>query len=588
MTNADLNVERGEASLKPLARAAVVGLLLLLPTAALGQPGEAGRVGAADSTAALEAAREAQARFERIRIARLPWTWSRSRGPCDERIGRFCFWHEDGGSEWEPPPEATGIVAAREALLDTLARIAEGLPGDRWVTGQRVRYLVEAGREGQARAVARASRVEPGWRAALEGYALHAAADYAAAEAAFDRALGAMPPEAARRWADPSLLLDGPARRIRDGLDPGSRVAFDRRMWWLADPLWSVPGNERRSEHFARRVLDAMQEDARSAYDVRWGHDLSELLIRYGWPVGWERVRAGPAALARDPGTRILAHDPPGGRRFVPGWEALSGPTVAPPGAWRLEAERPRSTYAPGYARRFVNIDAQVAAFRRGDGLRVVAGWTLAADSLDPVAEVEAALVVSASPDATPALARATTRGPHGVLTLDVPSEPAVVGVEGLARESRTAGRLRLGSTPPDRLSDLLLWSGGGSLPSTLEEAIPRARSGVEVGPGERVGIYLELYPPPGTPAADVAVKLRSGEVEGAWRAIGRVLGFGKERSTARLAWREPIGGETIHATSLELDPPDLPTGAYVLDVVVTWPDGEESRALRRLEIVRD
>lgn len=558
---------------------------LSLPPASIAQPDvEESPLAPADSVALRDAARAAQATFERIRIAHLPWAWSRSRGPCDEVVGRFCFWHEDGGDPWRPPPEAEAVTAARDALLDTLAGIAERLPGDRWVTGQRVRYLVEAGRAEEAAGVAQRNDAPMASRRALEGYALHAAGDHLAAEAAFDRALEAMPAERARRWADPSLLLDGPARRLRERLAPASREALDRRMWWLADPLWSVPGNERRSEHFARHVLDRMQEDARSAYDVKWGHDLRELLLRYGWPVGFERIRRDVGALARSPGTNVVSHDPPGGRRFLPSLEVLSSPTVSPASAWRLDEERPRSTYAPAYARRFVELDAQVAVFCRGDRVRVVAAWALDPDSLDPGSEVEAAIVVSESPDRSPNVVRVTTGGPEGSAMLEVPAAPAVVSVEALASEARTAGRSRGGLALPGRISDPLVVTGPEALPATLEEAAPRARAGSDVRGGERVGVYLELYPPAGARTAAIAVALRADDEAGLWRSFGRALGLVGDRSNPRLAWTESLEGEGVHPLPVTIELPSRLAESHLLEVTVGWPDGSESVARRRLE----
>ena len=47
-----------------------------------------------DSLAAVRAAHRAQAEFERQRRALAPRAAVRSSGPCDEHIGRFCYWHD--------------------------------------------------------------------------------------------------------------------------------------------------------------------------------------------------------------------------------------------------------------------------------------------------------------------------------------------------------------------------------------------------------------------------------------------------------------------------------------------------------------
>ena len=49
------------------------------------------------------------------------------------------------GDGWEPDPEPEAVAAARGDLLHSLDSLAAILPGDRWIFGQRIRYLVEAG-----------------------------------------------------------------------------------------------------------------------------------------------------------------------------------------------------------------------------------------------------------------------------------------------------------------------------------------------------------------------------------------------------------------------------------------------------------
>lgn len=482
------------------------------------------------------------------------------------------------------------MVAARERLLAELAAAAGEAPGDGWIAGQRVRYLVEAGRPAAAARVAAECRAERWWCEALAGYALHAAGDHAAAEVAFDAALAAAPPAVRDAWNDLGTVLEPRARSAYESLGPTAREPFARRVWWLADPLFLVPGNERRAEHLARWTLDRMQEEALSAYGVRWGWDLEELLVRYGWPAGWERTRERPLALARGRRPGVVAHDPPGGRPFLPPWEVLGGPTVVPPGAWTLDAPRPRSRYAPGYARRFAALAHQLAVFDRGDSLVVVAGWTLEPDSLPADATVEGAVVVSEGPGRPHRAGRVVGVGPAGSAAVAVARRPAVVGVEALAASAEVAGRARYGLPLPARsrpaVSDLLLIEPGPP-PAALEEAIPRARGSEAVGPGETVGLFFEIYPPPRGPReARIAVGLRD-ERGGFLRALGRALGGGTERRTVALEWEEPLpaGAATVpRAVTIEL--PDLPAGDQAIVVEVRFAGRTPVRAERTIRVV--
>src|SRR5215218_2935004 len=171
----------------------------------------------ADSARALRSARSAQAEFERVRFAHLPWIWESGGGSeCDERIGRFCLTYTDTEEDWHAPLEHRDVLRARDTLIAALGRAAAATPGDGWVAAQRVRYLVQAGRASEAVGAARDCRAEAWLCRALEGYALHSSHDYAAAEPAFAAALAAMPPSERRDWDELApVLVDGDARALR-------------------------------------------------------------------------------------------------------------------------------------------------------------------------------------------------------------------------------------------------------------------------------------------------------------------------------------------------------------------------------------
>ncbi|MEQ9569716.1 MAG: hypothetical protein RLN75_05955, partial [Longimicrobiales bacterium] len=159
---------------------------------------------ARDSAAARDAARDAQGRFERERVRRVPRDRAGfSGGACDERVGRMCMFLEGRSDWWWPEREDPELTAARDRLIEALADAARHAPGDPWIVGQRVVYLGEAGRWGEALRAARdcgLRAAERWWCDALEGLALHVTGRYEESEDAFDRALAAMEPEEAARW----------------------------------------------------------------------------------------------------------------------------------------------------------------------------------------------------------------------------------------------------------------------------------------------------------------------------------------------------------------------------------------------------
>jgi len=587
--------------------AAIVLALAALLGSARGQDLAPGGAAVGDSSAAREEAEGAQADFERARIRRLPWTWSAPH-PCDEIVGRFCFWHDEGEG-WTPTAEDAAIGRERERLLDRLAGAARTLPGDGWIAGQRTRYLVEAGRLGDALAAARSCRAEAWWCRALEGFALHAAGDFAAAERAFDAALAAMPAGERDRWTDLELLLDSRLRRAWKELGPGERAEFARRLWWLADPLWSVPGNERRTEHFARLVLDRLQARARSPYDIAWGRDLRELTVRYGWPVGWERARPRSGALGDGGRPSVLGHDAPAGRSFFPPHDVFVAPAGTRAGEWPLDPRAPRETYAPAYADSMVELATQLTVFRRDDRAVVVATYDLesvidpsgedrrpaaaGSHAVEAVLTVEAALVVDPGPDgASHAGRRIATRrgGARGALTVEVPWASAVVSVEARAAERRLAARDRRGlEVPVERraVSDLLLLAGTDPLPTSLDEASARARGSDRVRPGEELGVYFEIYPPAGAGGpARITLGLRD-DRGGFWRGLGAALGIGAGRAGGvHLAWSEEIApGTTAHPRALVVSLPALGPGEYALTLEVELAGGTTFRTERRLRV---
>ena len=245
-----------------------------------------------DSTDIRSQAEDAQERFERVRRRLLPYVWDGGRRPCDERIGRLCLWH-GGEDDWEPLPDPPDLVEARDELLTTLAGAADHIPADEWILGQRIRYLGEAGRwEHAVRLAGVCGGAASSWCSVLEGFALHGMGRYEAALELFHRGLETMESEEARKWRDPTVLLDGKGSDVlEDAADEDEWEDVRARVWTLADPLYLVAGNDRESEHYARWTYSKMSDGARNAWAMRWGDDLEEIAVRYGWDRGWERIR---------------------------------------------------------------------------------------------------------------------------------------------------------------------------------------------------------------------------------------------------------------------------------------------------------
>ena len=544
-----------------------------------GRDGRRGAV-AADSTEVLEDARDAQARFERRRTRFLPITLDGHSGPCDERVGRFCTWYDEG--EWVPEEERPEVVELRRALLGVLDRASTRIPGDGWILGQRVWYRAEAGAWADALEVARrCGDAERWWCAALEGFALHGLGRHGPSLEAFERALALMPPEWAREWRVPRRALDREGRDLLEDLGPEALEPALERMWMLADPLWLVPGNDRRTAHYARWTVAVVKSDARNPFGIRWGDDLEELTVRNGWELGWER------AARRDLSDSdvVIGHKHPQGRDYLPDGGALADPAAAGPEDLVADRGRPRSFFAPDYAPVLLPMEADLAVFPRGDRAVVVARPRLPEDTtyhadhahrrpwMEPGEQASLparAGLFLASEDGSRILADTVTGPADRALGVEVPAGGWVASVEAWSPPDRRAGRHRQGleieAVPPDlpTLSDLLLLEAEPEEPATLEEALDDVLPGAVLQPGDTLAVGWELYGLGGA-ALPLGFSLSVERVDrGLFRRAGELLGVLGREPAVSLEWEEPGPRRTgPHFRSVRLGLPDLDPGRF-------------------------
>lgn len=561
---------------------------------------------AADSVELRRSARNAQRRFERIRRQLLPWAPASGRPACDETVGRFCFWHDE--DPFAPPrPETSRIVHERNALIAALDSTAALLPGDPWIAGQRMRYLIESRRYLDARWAVRACRAEEWWCDALAGYALHVQGEFAAADSAFDRALASMPEEQRCKWEDLAVALDGDIDRYLDA-DCAARDALNRRIWRLADPLYLTPGNERRTEHFARIVLVSLLADSDNTYGLRWGWDNRELLIRYGSAVWFERERPYTGVLGER--STIVGHHAVGSRRFLPPFALLDDPRPIQVDDWELEPERPRSRYAPGYATEFELLDHQLALFPRGDSAVIVTAFDVAAPD-DPLvrpwtdrrwrtqrarthparAPVEAGLAFVPDGAGAVTVLRGTVWDSVARLGMTVPAVTGLLSVEVLAPTDSSAARARYHIDPaarfqdPFSLSDLLVIAPGDRRPRRLEEAGPLARGATQLAPGEPVDLFWEMPASLGLEIPTIALTVIKVD-KGFLRRAVEFLGFADSDSTAALLeWEDlPPAARLGPGRFVSIRIPE-DEGRYVITLDVRLPDGRRAQSEREIEV---
>jgi hypothetical protein len=531
----------------------------------------------ADSTRAVQAARKAQSAFESFRQSHLPRFQPGANPPCDEQVGRFCYWH----NEDDPlVPEPDKIARAREELIEKLDRYVALAPRDDWITGQRVRYLVEAGYDSSAFLAARECQATPWWCQALRGYSLHAMRRYAEAESTFDSVLTALPPDERCRWTDLSLLLSDSERERYTRIPCSEREEFESRFWQLADPSYVVAGNDRKTEHFSRIVLTKLLEKSANAYGLTWGDDIRELVIRYGAPVSY---------TTSWPSTYSLSSAPITGHEREPCFHFVALYAGSDSTRWELRAPRARERYSPPYIDSFTHIPAQFAMFKRGDSALVVVAFAdsglaptvmgLAGESKESLETSETApLDETTSPD-TSSLSSSSSSGQ--VRFARTAWRGIAVGIEQFDEQKRHIAQHRAWLAPPARapnapqLSTLLLFTGEDTSSSpTLDAAAKAALTTKDLQSTRKLGVYWEMYDMVADSVTNtLPVSITVSRIDGGFgRWLAQALRLTQRDMPIGVGWREASGVQGVLYKSIVLDLSQLPRGTYQIEVAVGEP----------------
>jgi hypothetical protein len=523
-----------------------------------------------DSAEISQRARDLQAKFERRRRQMLPRFYVGGAEHC-LIVGRFCEWHPNL-SDYVVPDEGKNIVRARAELLRELEKASAELPGDDWIIGQRVRYLTE-GHDTSAAGVARSCRATRWWCDALLGLALHVGGNYAGSDSAYAVALDGMPSPVRCHWLNLAPLLDDDIRDTYKKMSCGQREAADARIWWVADPLFMTPGNERRTEHFSRVLHTALQQDAANTYGSSWGGDLAELILRFGWAEKWTQEPS--QSIYPESKAAITGHEREPGYHFFLTQQPPDRLALIVDSVFDIYQFPPREQYAPVYTRAFVRLDAQVARFRRGDSTKVVAAYDVSADTIFGRRKFAAALVAMGDEATTPSKTVLAESPAKNVLTVSTPWKEQLIGVELLANDSAGAARWRSGfaEIPLDSgivsVSDLLFVDGEPSLPGDLNEAIPRAHGGTTFRRDRKIGLFWELYGKiPADSALPISLTITPVD-ESLLRRTFRALRIAPKLSPLNIRWQENGASGVLSARSVLLDLSLVPAGKYAVKLEV-------------------
>jgi hypothetical protein len=509
----------------------------------------------------------------------------------------------------------------KEALKD-LDALQKKSPGDRWIVGQRVFQRVGDRRFEEALGVARSCRSNRWWCAALAGYVHVLLNNTAQADSAFDVALHALPDDQRCVWEDISDLVYGdPDRDWYRDLSCAEREQANETLWWLADPLYMTPGNERRTEHYYRVVYAMLFDDAREVLPYRevgpkaprwpaapripslpnwspasgpelWDRDLWD----FGALLPLARSLGTPGYLVvggKDAPDQFLLQFPQPTYHFLPALTAVQAPMHATTASWTVDDARAPERYHPrlGY---FASLQYQIGYFRRGDSARVVAAADVNGGALrlgDSTRLLAAALVLSRSatdPKRLVPSARQVAVPRYDVITT---RDSTLVSVEAIAA-GYGAERARFAAGPPRMpaqrvaMSDLVLLDRPDLVPLTLDAAAPHLAPNVTVAEGSAAGVFWEMY---GLSGDDTVHFTLSSTERGSsvFARLGRLLGVTSQPSNLGVSWVElPKARRAVEGRSVSVDMSSLKVGTYDLHLEIQVPGQESVTVAREVRVV--
>ena len=538
-----------------------------------------------ESLAVLKQARRAQADFERRRFALLPTVGSTG-GRCDVRVGRYCYWQDEADAS---PPEPQSIADLRTALVARLAMLASRSPGDRWISGQRVRYLSESRRGADAVAASRECRSDDAWCASLAVLGYRSSGEIAQADSALSVALAAMTPAQRCGALDIEPLIEGTFRDRYRAANCAERDSLAARWLWLARASYAESANEVRVEIFSRRLFAQLASESTSPYGPITGQDLRDLVLRYGWSESWGRT--SPQSGLFDQGVAV-GFDGPRTYALAPDDGALADISAIgdPP---RLRDDRTaRARFPIRGTKTLGGMAHRLALFRRGDSTLAIAAYDATADTaMRGVDSARAAFSLLRDEQTAPVVARAV-RGTRGIMTATAPWRPSLVAVELRDSASQRAARARIGVPPVDTvagrvaLSDLLLFAADGDLATALDSVVSKAIVDGRIPAGARLGIFWEMYGLDQGERVTASVGLIPDEA-GFFRRAAERAHLAEPKSPVHLRWedtpevRGSVGGRVL---VLALD--GVAEGSYTVELSLTVAGQPARRASSRVQIV--
>ena len=514
------------------------------------------------------------------------------------------------GGDWvrERCPADLMCHPPSDRLEDLLLVGAREHPESEFLTGQAVFNLLRFGRPLEAMEIAQACQASEGWCRALEGHVLQSVGRVQEAGALFRAFVESAPDSVKCRNADATWLLGSwsylderrtmsPPEMWRRWSERqcAERMAASDTIWWLADPLFIVEGNDRWAEHInralkAKWVLEirgiGSSQDSQDWIDTRWAAWLrrgpwdsyhTQAPVRNGTPTRWTSKEAARY-------------------HFIPDFEGegFENPT------WRLLSEVDSDEgYTPPYGP-FHLLPVQIARFRSRpppsddpepgpsstNSLRIAAAGTVQETPIADVAQ-SAYLTLSDGPESFPLQLEAAFHEGRAVFLADAPSQRYVASLEVITEAGIGWHREMIQplATEGAGLSDILLYEPQGrNEPDSLMAAASTMLPTTEIHALSQLGLYWEVYGAEADVGVEFQLRLEK-EGGGFVERLRRLLPGGEEEAPGTLSWEEPATGP-VSPKAIVLDVEGLEPGRYTLVVRARW-EGQEVVERTRVMVVR-
>ena len=489
---------------------------------------------------------------------------------CSADDGELCYNGDHEDHNWRrlgrrQPEKVAGLLA-------DLGEAAADRPDDALAFAQLVYAHTRLSDFRATLAVARECNFVAWWCELLLGMVHERGGEPTQAAAYFRSALPDADPALAALLTGIGDLLEGKDRSAYRRLTGRERGDFEQRFWWLTNPMWSIPGNERWTTHMRRGVELVLHWTLLEARGGQHGYPHQGLLVRRGPEDSWL-----PQPTPRPRWTSLRAAR----YRFTPVSAITDGIGAL---RYNLEAGIDDERYTPTAYGPVTQVPAQFARFLDGDSLVVVAAARLEKARLVAPRTV---FLVSDGPGSFPVVLPAAPGGAYPIFQAVIANRPVAVGIESLD-EHHAAARARVGLLPLDSgslvLSDpLLVTPGGLDLPETRDAAVARTLGTTAMKAGEELAVYWEVYG--AVPKQPLRISLSvEGDRPGLLTRTLRALRIRSAPRVPAVSWTQ-TATTAVEPMSLAVDIADLDAGDYTLKIRVVGTGGVEGTSERRFRV---